>query len=125
VPVTPTIVRDLLELNLFRRCDWELRAHGCVGDGGNGCFIVPYHGAELCVIASNGGGWDHLSISLATRCPTWEEMEHIRKMFARAGEVWLQYGLPPAKHINAHPYCLHWWRPQHREVKLPPSYMVA
>jgi predicted signal transduction protein with EAL and GGDEF domain len=46
-------------------------------------------------------------------------------MFTKPAEVWVQFGLPARKHINCHPYCLHWWRHQHREMRLPPSYMVG
>lgn len=118
-------MRNLHELNAYRACDWELAAHGVIGDSGNGCFVIPCEGVELAVIASDGGGWDHVSVSTRTRCPTWEEMEHVRKLFARPLEVWVQFGLPARDHINAHPYCLHWWRQQSRELRLPPVYMVA
>jgi hypothetical protein len=118
-------MRNLLELNHLRRSDWELMAHGVVGDAHGGCFCVPREGIELKVIASDGGGWDHISISLEDRCPTWDEMECVRKHFALPHEVWLQFGLPPKDHINCHPYCLHWFRPQYREVKLPPPQFVG
>lgn len=118
-------MKNLHELNGYRRCDWELRANGTVGDSKNGCFVVPLNGAELAVIATSGGGWDHISVSTAARCPTWEEMEHIRKLFGLPHETWLQFGVPESEHINCHPYCLHWWRPQHREVKLPPPEFVG
>ena len=29
---------------------------------------------EMAIIASWGGGWEHVSVSLRNRCPTWEEM---------------------------------------------------
>jgi hypothetical protein len=118
-------MRNLDELNNFRRLDWELHNYGVVGNAHGGCFCVPYENVELMVIASDGGGWDHISISLKSRCPTWEEMEHVRRHFALPHEVWLQFGLPAKDHINLHPYCLHWFRPQHRKVSLPPPIMVG
>ena len=52
-----------------------LERYGSYGDGGNGVFSLPSPrggGALLC-IASNGDGWDHVSVSLPDRCPNWPE----------------------------------------------------
>lgn len=123
-------MRNLRELEQFRRLDWELKAHGIVGDHGNGAFVIPGE-PDINVIASNGDNWDHLSVTItpaldvAHRCPTWEEMETVRKLFTKPNEVWVQFGVPSREHISFHPYCLHWWRHHTREVRLPPSYMVG
>lgn len=99
------------------------------GDDEGGFFIVPSplkaaKGAVISVIASNGDGWDHVSVSLPNRCPTWTEMDFIKRMFFKDDEVAFQ--LHPAKqdHINIHNFCLHLWRPQSSDIKLPPTYMV-
>lgn len=119
-------MKNLNELNQYRDCAWEIRVTGgAVGDQHGGCFRVPFNNVELRIMASNGGGWDHLSVSLADRCPTWDEMEHIRKLFAKPDEVWMQLHLPEKDHVNFHPYCLHLWRPQHRQIHTPPSFMVG
>lgn len=118
-------MRNLNDLNQHRAVDWELRAMGAVGDANGGCFLLDCHGIQLAVMASSGGGWDHISVSTPQRCPTWLEMEHARKLFAKPHEVWMQFGVPTKDHINCHPYCLHWWRPLHREVRLPPSEFVG
>ena len=59
--------------------------------------------------------WDHVSVSLKTRTPTWEEMCHIKSLFFADEEVVMQ--LHPAKsaYVNYHPFCLHLWRPQSAE----------
>jgi hypothetical protein len=118
-------MRNLNDLNQYRAIDWELRAVGAVGDANGGCFLIERNGVELRIMAASGGGWDHISVSTAERCPTWMEMEYVRKLFAKPNEVWLQFGVPSKDHINVHAHCLHWWRPLHREVRLPPSAMVA
>lgn len=88
----------------------------------DGCAVRVLGG--LFVVMSWGGGWDHVSVSRKERTPTWTEMEYVRKMVSLPGEVWLQYGVPVEKHINFHPYCLHWWRPQDGSVPTPPEWMV-
>jgi hypothetical protein len=78
----------------------------------SGAFLVPCKAAELRVIISDGGGWDHVSVSLSHRCPTWEEMCFVKELFFKDEECVMQ--LHPAKdqHISFHNFCLHLWRPQ-------------
>lgn len=77
-----------------------------------GRFEVPSPGVVLSVQVADGAGWDHVSVSLPHRCPTWQEMEHIRKVFFRDDECVMQLSVPRTQHVNTHEYCLHWWRPQ-------------
>lgn len=87
------------------------------GPSGTNCgaFSVEYRGAMLRVIASNGGGWDHVSVSASGRCPTWPEMDHVKDLFFYGDEVVMQLHVAKRDHINFHPYCLHLWRPQTAE----------
>lgn len=97
------------------------------GDEGNGCFIIkcPATNADLIIIASNGEGWDHVSVSSRNRCPNWTEMDYIKRMFFKPEECVIQYHVPEADHhINVHPYCLHLWRPQNEKIPTPPKDMV-
>ena len=87
----------------------------------DGCFVFNHGGAQLHVIASSGGGWDHVSVSLADRCPTWLEMEAIARLLFRDGEVAMQLHVPAKDHINEHPFVLHWWRPRLKRIPLPPK----
>lgn len=51
--------------------------------GNNGLFIIktPKISSPLTVIASDGAEWEHVSVSLTHRCPTWEEMCLIKSLF--------------------------------------------
>ena len=69
--------------------------------------------------------WEHVSVSLARRCPTWTEMEWVRDQFWEPHECVVQFSVPRAVHISHHPYCLHMWRPIGIEIPLPPSITVA
>ena len=103
--------------------------------GRSGAFLVPMRGSQLCIIASDGSDWDdaglpkpaweHVSVSLTNRCPTWEEMDFVKRIFWRDDETVLQLHVPRANHIDYHEFCLHMWKPIGVEIPLPPSMTVA
>lgn len=120
-------MRDLNELNRFRNRSAELQLYGVSGAGGEGCFQVPFvkEGRMAFVIASSGAGWEHVSVSFAHRCPTWAEMERIKRLFFREDETAMQLHVPQDEHINCHPHCLHLWRPIHADIPRPPAILVG
>jgi hypothetical protein len=93
-------------------------------------FTVTVNSIPLKVIASDGDGWDHVSVSPVTplyRCPKWSEMQAISDLCFEPEETVMQLHPPVAQRVNIHPYVLHLWRPQTRHVgviPMPPSYMV-
>jgi hypothetical protein len=91
----------------------------------NGMFICRHNGITLRVVCSDGDGWDHISVSLPDRCPTWEEMEYVRELFFRPDETVMQLHPSKDQHINNHPYCLHLWRPHSGTIPTPPGWMVG
>lgn len=94
-------------------------------NGNNGMFLIPCGGITLRVIASDGRGWEHVSVSLPDRCPTWEEMCRVKAMFWGDEDCVVQYHPPKSQYVNCHPYCLHLWRQIGVEFVPPPSYMVG
>lgn len=78
----------------------------------NGAFLFNPFGTTLRVIASDGGGWDHVSVSAKYRCPTWEEMCWVKDKFFGPEEPAMQLHPARSQYVNHHPYCLHLWRPQ-------------
>lgn len=80
-----------------------------------GAFVGKCRSARLHIIASDGGGWDHVSVSLPTRCPTWDEMCWVKRLFFEPHEVVMQLHPAESDHINNHQHCLHLWRPQTQE----------
>lgn len=114
-------LRTPREMEIYRR---EARhAGGWLGDYGNGFFIIPARG--LRILISNGEGWEHVSVSRADRCPTWDEMEWVKRTWWHPTDCVMQLHVPVADHKNCHPYCLHLWRPTGVEIPRPPSIMVA
>ena len=95
--------------------------------GANGYFLVPTRDGRctLSVIISNGELWEHVSVSLKSRTPTWEEMEYIKRLFWEDNDTVIQLHPPISQYINKCENCLHMWRKIGGVVELPPSFMVA
>lgn len=119
-------MKDLTYLEPYHQRDYERQCYGANGDKQNGCFKVFVNGRSFFVIASNGGGWDHVSVSPKNqkRTPTWDEMCAIKDMFFEPEECVVQYHPPKSDYVNNHPYVLHLWRPQVGEIKRPPIIFV-
>jgi hypothetical protein len=100
-----------------------------------GMFILPAtvrRKEQIKVIATDGQGpdsslekWEHVSVSLASRCPTWEEMCLVKSLFWDDEECVMQLHPPRSQWINNHPYCLHLWRPVERQIPTPPGITVG
>lgn len=94
-------------------------------DGNNGLFRVRLrHAQTVRVIASDGEGWEHVSVSRDDRPPTWDEMCQVKALFWGEEDCVVQYHPPRSEYVNVHPNCLHLWRPADRELPLPPRIMV-
>ena len=121
-------MRDLNELNKWRVTNPDdLRYFGGdAGDGTRGAFILfsPIDGKALRVIAANGDGWDHVSVSRVERIPHWIEMQFIHRSFFKPHEIAMELHVPSKDHINCHPRTLHLWRPHVHLIPLPPARMV-
>lgn len=119
-------MRNLLLLAPFADHEWLRRLKLDLCEVGGAFKIAsPIDGALMSVLAVNGEGWDHVSVSRANRCPNWPEMEHVKHLFFMNDETAMQLHVPPADHINIHPYCLHLWRPHEVMIPRPPSWMVG
>lgn len=121
-------MKDLSTMERYRLRNEELMYYGVNGDSGNGMFKVYVGGKSFFVVASNGGGWEHVSVSPCNRkrkdCPTWEEMCAIKDMFFEPEETVVQYHPPKSEYVNNHPNCLHLWRPLEQEIPRPPMIYV-
>lgn len=105
-------------------------------EGNNGLFFITRReGPPLRAICSDGilgvepgsglGGWEHVSVSLATRCPTWAEMCRVKALFWDEGDCVVQFHPPASEYVNNHPFCLHLWRSIDRTFPMPPSILVG
>lgn len=96
-----------------------------------GAFLLPPQigNRQLFAVASNGGGWEHVSISVRqgnhAKTPTWEEMAHVKSIFWDEEDCVIEYHPPRSEYINMHPNVLHLWRPIEVEIPRPPSIFVG
>jgi hypothetical protein len=100
------------------------RIEGPYGEN-NGAFLIRRYNAYLRVRVSDGLGWDHVSVSLSTRCPTWEEMTYICYLFFEEEEEVMQLRPAKSNYANVHKFTLHWWRPQSRQGLIPLPPLIA
>ncbi len=99
-----------------------------IWEDGFSAWVVPKStkdSLEAQVRASRSYGWDHVSVSFEDRTPTWDEMAEIKEMFFRSDETAIQFHPKKDEYVNMHPYCLHIWRSQEYEHKLPPWWLVG
>lgn len=95
-------------------------------DGNNGLFVLSRSFEALYCFASDGGVWEHVSVTTGggIRCPTWEEMNYVRDVFWSKHVTVLQFHPPADQYVNTHPFCLHLWRQPGVDVPLPPKEFV-
>ncbi len=95
-------------------------------EGDDGLAIaIQKDGFTYRIIASWGKKWEHVSISLEDRCPTWDEMCWIKSLFWNPEETVMQLHPPESRYVNQHPFCLHLWKPQRHTIPLPPTEFVG
>lgn len=94
-------------------------------DGFGGTFYDKKSRCYLNFIMSWGAGWEHCSVSMPTRCPSWEQMCSIKELFWNDDECCVEYHPAKDDYVNNHPYCLHIWKPIKEDLPKPPSIMVG
>lgn len=86
--------------------------------GNNGAFTMASRelGWQLFIIASDGGGWDHVSVHARRngkfRVPNWREMCAVKDACWDENDVVVQFHPRKRDYVNNHPYVLHLWRYQ-------------
>jgi len=104
--------------------------------GNNGAFNVYLKEKECgyyCqCIASDGEGWEHVSMTICnanvqglTFTPSWKEMCFIKDIFWDAEDCVVQFHPPKSEYINNHKNVLHLWRPTGYNIMTPPSIMIG
>lgn len=113
----------------MRPAPWtHLEPHRLMGEPGApyGAFEVkhPPTSGRLRIVASSDL-WEHVSVSLKNRTPTWAEMEFVCRLFWDEEEAVMQLHPPRSQWVSNHPFCLHLFRPIDQAIPLPPVGMVG
>ena len=96
-------------------------------NGFNGMFRIPMNGETLRVVAADGGGWQHVSVSIEydPRCPKWEIMCKVKDLFWEPEDVVVQFHPKKSEYVNMVKSCLHLWRCLDRDFPTPPPSFVG
>jgi hypothetical protein len=117
--------------------DWKKVNGGRVREGAmasddsygfNGSFRFVINGVRIKVIASDGMGWQHVSVSIndSTFTPSWQIMCIVKDLFWEPEDVVVQFHPRASEYVNHHPGCLHLWRCiDGREFPTPPPHFVG
>lgn len=103
--------------------------------GNNGAFSIPRpNGRMLWIIASDGLGWEHVSVHVEIhisqretklQTPLWDEMCFVKDLFWDDEDVVMQLHPKKSEYVNNHPNTLHLWRPLLSEIPKPLSILVG
>lgn len=98
-----------------------------LGDEFHGSFLIPFESYKLQVIASNGEGWEHISVSLwqSKKTPSWKMMCFIKDLFWGPEDVVVQFHPRQSEYVNFHAGCLHLWRPCGIDIATPSPILVG
>ncbi len=91
----------------------------------NGAFHIKLYSGMAFIVASDGMGWEHVSVSFKDHTPRWGDMCHVKDLFWHEEDCVVQYHPPKSLYKNLHEHCLHLWRPVGGELPIPSPEMVA
>ncbi len=92
------------------RLDKYRIAHPYLGKTPSGYLCGAFQIGPLTVMSSGspspgdvGYPWEHVSVSTPTRCPTWDEMKHVKELFWADDETVVQFHPEKSQYVNKHP----------------------
>jgi len=93
--------------------------------GNNGMFMIMGPSGSLAVMISDGGGWEHASVSCKDHVPTWDEMCYVKDQFWDGEECVIEYHPPKSEYVDCCKFCLHLWKPIGVKIPRPPLEFVG
>lgn len=98
-------------------------------DGNNGAFLIDKGRTKYFIIASDGMGYEHVSVHCESlgqeRTPTWAEMCMVKDIFWDEEDCVVQYHPAKSQYVNQHKHTLHLWRPIYDKLPIPDKIMVG
>jgi len=115
---------NLEELDNFRckKGEWRTKKSDRFG-----LFFIPTRPGKpslKVICAPMNSEWQHVSVSLPARCPTWNEMSKIKDLFWADCVTVMQFHPRKTNYVNIHKYCLHLWSKKGVVHELPPEILV-
>ena len=104
--------------NLFITAETE-------NDGLGGYYFDSISGRKLNFIFSYQLGWEHLSVSMPSRTPSWDQMCRMKDIFWEKDEACVEYHPKEEDYVNMHKHCLHIWKPTEEKLPTPPHILVG
>lgn len=94
-------------------------------DGMGGYYYDSISEKRLNFIFSYQMGWEHLSVSMPSKTPSWEQMCRMKDIFWNKDEACVQYHPKEEDYVNMHQHCLHIWKPTDEILPTPPHILVG
>jgi hypothetical protein len=96
-------------------------------DGFNGFFSLLINGLKIKVIASDGEGWRHVSVSIdnSEMTPSWSVMCQVKDLFWEPEDWVVQFHPAQSQYVNNHPGVLHLWQCTKEKFPQPDRLMVG
>ena len=105
-------------------------------DGMGGYYYDRFNNKKLNFIFSCQMGWEHLSVSMPNKTPSWEQMCMMKEIFWKDDETCIEYHPAKDQYVNMHSHCLHIWRPvidenflnepeSKEQFPVPPHFLVG
>jgi hypothetical protein len=112
--------------------DLHRRTHPHLGASPRGAAFGYFERGPLRIISSGNpddrpeaAGWEHVSVSCADRCPTWDEMQAVKVLFWGPDATVLQFHPKESHYVRRHPFVLHLWRRAGVDAELPPASLIG
>lgn len=95
--------------------------------GNNGMFVFGAQSYIMKCVASDGMGWEHVSVSFegSKTTPNWALMCRVKDLFWDEEDVVIQFHPKKSDYVNYHPGCLHLWRKIGFDQPTPDPIMVG
>lgn len=93
--------------------------------GMGGYYHDVLSGKNLNFIFSYQMGWEHLSVSMPSKTPSWDQMCRMKDIFWNKDEACVEYHPKEEDYVNMHQHCLHIWKPTEEYLPTPPHILVG
>lgn len=97
--------------------------------GNNGMFVFSKELTTYFIIASDGGGWEHVSVHCVINgkecTPSWDDMCFIKSIFWDEDDCIVQYHPAKSEYVNMHKHTLHLWKQINDVFPIPNKNMIG